>query len=390
MIDRMQQGRVPPKPHIVHEVEGQLTYEECFTRQGFEGAYSILYHRAPPTRTVEWKASTRGWKPPVVAPPELLSRRHFLGPKLPAGGTMLDARVPIFTSADVTILLARPTESDDVYLANGDGDELHFIHEGRGRLDTMFGVLPFQAGDYVHLPRSTIHRWHWDAPGLVFTTEGHGFVDVPRNFRNPSGQLRMDAPYSHRDFGRPEWPENGLDRAMQDGPRTVVAKKHGRFTEYTLAHNPLDIVGWDGFVWPFTFAIEKYQPKTGLVHLPPTIHGTFAGNGFLVCSFVPRLTDTHEQAIPCPYPHSSVDCDEVIFYVRGNFTSRKGVGPGSLSFHPSGVVHGPHPGSYEASIGSKRTDEMAVMLDTYMPLQITTAALALEDRNYMASWNPPG
>lgn len=388
MIDRMQLGLVPEKPHLVHEVDGKLTYEECFTRQGFEGSYSVLYHRAPPTRATGWKASQRGWKAPEGAPDEVLSRRHFVAPRLAAGGRMLDARTPVLFNVDLTLLVARPDADDDVYFSNGDGDELHFVHEGRGHLDTMFGRLPFVAGDYVHLPRSTLHRWHWDAPGLVLTTEGHGFIDVPRNFRHESGQLKMDAPYSHRDFGRPEWFDGGPAQAWADGPRTVVVKKGGRFHEYEMAHHPLDVVGWDGFVWPFTFGIEKYQPKTGLVHLPPTIHTTFAGNRFVVCSFVPRVTDTHARAIPCPYPHSSVDCDEVLFYVRGNFTSRKGVGPGSLSFHPAGVVHGPHPGSYEASIGTSRTDELAVMIDTYTPLQVAAQALGVEDPHYMASWKP--
>lgn len=386
MIDRMQAGLVPQKPHIVFEVDGKLAYEECFTRQGFEGAYSILYRRSPPTRVTEWKLSRRGWSAPEQAPLQVLARRHFVAPKLKAGGSMLDARTPVMFNADVTMLVARPDKNDDVYFSNGDADELHFVHEGAGHLETMFGKLPFKAGDYVHLPKGVTHRWIWDKPGFVMTSEGHGFIDVPKEFRNRSGQLRMDAPYSHRDFGRPEWIDGGLDRAFASGPRTMVVKKGGLFHEYEMAHHPLDIVGWDGQVWPFTFAIEKYQPKTGLVHLPPTIHTTFAGRGFVVCSFVPRVTDTHPKAIPCPYPHSSVDCDEVIFYVRGNFTSRKGVGPASLSFHPAGVVHGPHPGSYEASIGTVRTDELAVMLDTFLPLQVTTQALAIEDGGYMASW----
>ena len=311
---------------------------------------------------------------------------------IPSGGgnspSLLDARTPVMFNVDLTLLVARPDTDDDVWFANGDADELHFIHEGAGVVETMFGTLPFTKGDYVHLPRAVQHRWRWHAPGFVFTTEGHGFIDVPKNFKNDYGQLKFDAPYSHRDFGRPEWPEGGLAEAYADGPRTLVVKKNGAFHEYAFAHMPLDIVGWDGFVWPFTFAIEKYQPKTGLVHLPPTIHTTFVGNKFVVCSFVPRVTDTHEKAIPCPYPHSSVDCDELIFYVRGNFTSRKGVGPASLSFHPAGIIHGPHPGSYEKSIGSVRTDELAVMLDTFTPLQVASQALALEDTGYMASWRP--
>jgi len=386
MIDRMQLGRVPEKPHTVFEPDGRLAYEECFTRQGFDGSFSILYHRDHPAFTQEWKLSQHGWAPPEKASAEVLRRRHFVGPSVKAGGTMLDARTPIFFNADATLLVSRPDASDPVYLANGDGDELHFVHEGAGHLDTLFGRLPFKAGDYVFMPRGVIHRWHWSQPGFVFTTEAHGWLDIPQNFRQASGQLRMDAPYSHRDFGRPEWPAEGMDKAYAGGPKTIVVKRAGAFHEYEMAYNPLDIIGWDGYCWPFTFDIEKYQPKTGSVHLAPTIHTTFVGRGFVVCSFVPRVTDTHPRAIPCPYPHSSVDCDEVLFYVRGNFTSRKGVGPGSISFHPAGIVHGPHPGAYEASIGTKDTTELAVMVDTFLPLHITTQAVGVEDPNYMASW----
>jgi homogentisate 1,2-dioxygenase len=323
----------------------------------------------------------------MPAPFDVLSRRHYLTPRLPVGGAMLSARVALFHNSDVTVLVTRPDRSDDAWLANGDGDELHFVHEGAGRVESMFGLLPFKAGDYVYLPRSTIHRWVIDQPSYVLTMEGHSFVDIPKNFRNASGQLRMDAPYSHRDFGRPQWPAEGLDRACANGPRTLVARKNGRSFQYAFSGPVVDVVGWDGVVYPFTFPIEKYQPKTGLVHLPPTIHTTFAGGRFVVCSFVPRLTDTHEEAIPCPYPHSSVDCDEILFYVRGNFTSRRGVGPGSISLHPAGIVHGPQPGAYEASIGSRRTDEMAVMIDTFSPLQATAEAAKIEDPAYMRSWS---
>jgi homogentisate 1,2-dioxygenase len=386
MIDRLQLGLVPEKPHTVHKVDGGLTYEECFTRQGFDGAYSILYHRRHPARAAAWQPSKHGWTQPAAFPEELLRRRHFLTPRLPTGGSMLDQRTPLLFNAELTVLVSRPTVSDTAYFANGDGDELHFIHEGAGTIESGHGVLPFQAGDYVFLPRSTIHRWLIAKPSYVLTMEAHSWIDIPHNFRNPAGQLKMDAPYSHRDFGRPEWPAGGIERAAAQGPRRLVAKKQGRFTEYEQREQILDVVGWDGYVWPFTFPIEKYQPKTGLVHLPPTIHTTFTGGRFVVCSFVPRLTDTHPQAIPCPYPHSSVDCDEILFYVRGNFTSRRGVGPGSISLHPSGVIHGPHPGAYEASIGTHRTDELAVMVDTFSPLEATAAAAGIEDPDYMKSW----
>lgn len=389
MIDRMQSGLVPAKPHTVFkDASGQVLYEHCFTRQGFEGAYSILYHQHHPSRQTAWRASTRGWPKAEAAHPDVLTRRHYVSPRVKAGGCMLDARQPILFNTDLTVLVARPTEDDDLFFSNADADELHFIHEGAGIVETIHGLLPFTSGDYVMLPRGVLHRWTWTSPGFVFSTHGNGFIDIPSNFRNQYGQLKMDAPYSHRDFGRPQWPAEGLAERMKDAPRTIVVKRGGAFHEYDSEHSPLDIIGWDGYVWPYTFAIEKYQPKTGLVHLPPTIHTTFVGNKFVVCSFVPRVTDFHPEALPCPYPHSSVDCDEAIFYVRGNFTSRKGVGPGSVSLHPAGVVHGPHPGAYEASIGTKRTDELAVMLDTFSPLIPTVQAVGIEDTEYMASWKP--
>ena len=208
---------------------------------------------------------------------------------------------------------------------------------------------------------------------------------MPPAYRNPVGQLRMDAPYSHRDFVRPVGPIATPDR-VPEGPRDLIVKKKGAFTRYALTTPAMDVVGWDGFVYPLAFPIGKFQPKTGMVHLPPTVHATFEGRGLLVCSFVPRLLDTHPQAIPCPYPHSSVDCDEVILYLRGNFTSRRGVGPGAISLHPAGVAHGPHPGAYEGSVGATRTDELAVMCDTFEPLVPTAQAATIEDLGYHDTW----
>jgi homogentisate 1,2-dioxygenase len=221
----------------------------------------------------------------------------------------------------------------------------------------------------------------------MFGMEAHGAIFIPKNFRNPLGQLRLDAPYTHRDFVRPTGPIAEEDR-LPDGPSVLYVKKLGQHTQFNAIHPIMDVLGWEGFVYPFVFPIEKYQAKTGLIHLPPTIHATFEGDGFLVCSFVPRVVDFHPNAIPCPYPHSSVDCDEVILYLRGNFTSRRGVGPGSISLHPAGIPHGPHPGAYEASIGSQRTDELAVMVDTYLPLNWTDYGEAIEQTGYHESWGP--
>jgi homogentisate 1,2-dioxygenase len=388
MIDRAWAGLLPPKPHtVLRDAKGELFFEEMHTRHGFSGAFTYLYHRFPVTAHREVEPSQRGWPAPVLDERALhpLRRRLYDSGKIPAGGQLLDARTPILFNKDVTILVARPTESDDAYFANGDGDELWFVHEGAARLESPCGWLDVKEGDYVWVPRSMIHRWHVVRPMRALCFEAHGGVMIPADFRNPVGQLKMDAPYTHRDFVRPEGPISTPEK-IQDGPRELVAKKVGRFTRYALERPAMDVVGWDGFVYPWAFAIEKFQPKTGLVHLPPTIHGTFAGPGFLVCSFVPRVTDTHPEAIPCPYPHSSVDCDEVILYLRGNFTSRRGVGPGAISLHPAGIAHGPHPGAYEASIGSKRTDEMAVMCDTLEVLKPTAQAANIETVDYHDSW----
>lgn len=389
MIERRHAGLLPPKPHTAfRDDSGQLFYEEMFTRGGFDGPFSYFYHRHPTTPALEVGETHRGFPAAVLeaGAGHPLKRRLYDSNKVEAKGQALDRRVPVLANKDVTVYLVHAAESDDAYLANGDGDELWFIQAGSARVESPCGWLDVREGDYVWIPRSLIHRWHLVGGALrAMVFEAHGGVMVPRDFRNPVGQLRMDAPYTHRDFVAPAGPI-ATPSEVQDGPRELFVKKRGRWTRYALERPPMDVVGWDGFVYPWAFAIEKYQPKTGLVHLPPTIHSTFAGPGFLVCSFVPRVVDFHPQAIPCPYPHSSPDCDEIILYLRGNFTSRKGVGPGCISLHPAGVAHGPHPGAYEKSIGTTRTDELAVMMDTFDPLLPTAQAQNLESAGYHDSW----
>jgi homogentisate 1,2-dioxygenase len=388
VIDRQSAGLLPDKPHtVLRTADGRFLHEEMFTRDGFSGPFSYFYHRFPVTPHTGVSLSNRGWAPPHPDPEaqKPLRRRLYRSERVPAGGMLVDRRVPILFNDDVTVLLARPDVTDDVYFANGDGDELWFLHEGRGRLESPCGWLRVESGDYVWIPRSMVHRWHVEAPMRLLAFEAHGSVGIPATYRNAVGQLRMDAPYTHRDFVRPLGPIATPEK-VQEGPRELLVKKHGAFTRYVLESPAMDVVGWDGFVYPLSFAIEKFQPKTGSVHLPPTVHATFEGKGFLVCSFVPRILDYHPQAIPCPYPHSSVDCDEIILYLRGQFTSRRGVGPGAISLHPAGVVHGPHPGAYEASIGTTRTDELAVMCDTFAPLVPTAQAANIEEAGYHESW----
>jgi homogentisate 1,2-dioxygenase len=380
---RVQRGDVPRKHHIAfRDGEGRLRHEECLTRAGFDGPYTIAYHQNRPH--VQHAAAARhGWRVPAPAPPRALAKRHYRTQDLePPGGGAVDSRVPLLFNGDVVVGLLGPTAADPVYVANGDGDDLLYVMEGGGSLRSPLGDLRFEKDDYVHVPRGLLHRFLPD-PGRQrwLSLECLGGVGLLAQWRNETGQLRMDAPYCERDFRLPEF-----KGPMDEGLREQVVKRNGAFHGLRHDASPLDVVGWDGAVYPVAFPILNFQPRAGLVHLPPTWHGTFAARGALVCSFVPRVVDFHPEAIPCPYPHASVDVDEILFYVRGQFTSRRGVGPGSISHHPAGVMHGPHPGAYESSIGTRTTDELAVMLDCYQPLSATPAALAIEDPDYQESF----
>jgi len=387
MLDRMTLGEIPPKPHIAfRDGEGRVRFEHCFTRRGFDTGYTILYHRRPPTAETAVALRSEGGGVdalrPREAPPLPLARRHLLTNDVAPGPDLPRARTPLLFNADTTLSIARPTGNTDDLFTNGDGDELFFIFRGSGTLETPFGPLGFQEGDYVWIPCGAPYRVRFDgADNHLLIIEGRSEIGIPAYYRNDVGQLKLDAPYSHRDFRRPTaLPE------PDEGPATLIVKRGDALSRVTLSHTPFDAVGWDGTVYPVAFSIHDFQPKAGLVHLPPPVHTTFMGTGFVVCSFVPRLLDFHPEAIPCPYAHSSVHADEVLFYVNGDFTSRRGIGPGSISVHPSGIPHGPHPGAYERSIGAKRTEELAVMLDTFRPLKFTTAARGVEDPNYPTSW----
>ena len=382
---------MPAKPHTaLRDDTGHLRYEECLTRDGFDGPYTILYHQHRP-HTQEVVPVEHGWRLPAGAlgsggapasPP--LVRRHYRSQDLGrrGGGPPVDARLPLLFNPDVTISVMFPELADPVYFSNGDADDLYFIFAGGGTLRTPLGDLAFQASDYVFVPRGLPHRFLLEpGPQYWLSIECTAGFGLPRQWRNEVGQLRMDAPYSHRDFRRPDF-----RGPFEEGLRDLLVKRHSAFHGFRYQYSPLDVVGWDGTVYPWAFPIMRFQPRVGQVHLPPTVHGTFAARGALICSFVPRPLDFHPDAIPCPYPHGSVSCDEIIFYCRGNFTSRRGVGPGSISHHPAGILHGPHPGAYEESIGARATDELAVMLDTYAPLRATEAAGVVEDRAYHDSF----
>jgi homogentisate 1,2-dioxygenase len=388
MIHYHSLGRKPPKPHTAFYEDGRLLMEHCHTREGFEGPFSILYYRVPPTdeNAVE-RIALPGFCPfePVADQP--LHRRHLKTGELAARGDFLDARRVLLFNPDVHVGMITPTEKSPRFFSNGDGDELFFAYRGDGRFETLFGVLPFRERDYILVPRSTPYRIHWDAEAprfLVF--EGRGFIDIPREWRNRHGQITMYAPYTHRDFRIPQALLRHDPALHGAAPFRLIVKRADTLTTHLFQHFPFEVVGWDGNVYPVAFNIHDYQPKTGLIHLPPTIHLTFAGNNFVVCSFVPRKVDYAEGAIPCPYGHASVHMDEILFYVDGNFTSRRGIAPGSISLHPMGIPHGPHPGTYEKSIGTDRTTELAVMCDTYKELRLTTTAREIEDQDYHLTW----
>jgi len=387
MLERLSQGRIAEAPHTqLRSASGRLLYEHCITRQGFEGPYTIAYHERRPHE------GQPGSEAPVALlaadrMPERLLRRHY---QCPTSSLPLEAlprhRGLLLQNEDVALSLAMPTHSDAAYFANADGDELYFVHSGGGVLRTLLGDVGYAAGDYLYLPRGLLHRFILDAtePQHWLVLELSGGLDLPGGYRNAVGQIRMDAPYSHRDFRHP-----ALAVPQDEGIRDLWLKARGTLQKFELSRSPLDVVGWDGTLYPFALSSHSLKPKVGKVHLPPPAHATFQAPGVLLCSFVPRPLDFHEQAVPCPYPHSSVDVDEVLFYSRGSFTSRQGVGPGSISHHPAGITHGPHPGAYEGSLGAKATDELAVMLDCTRPLRRSALCESLEDPDYHGSFVEP-
>ncbi|HWP08019.1 MAG TPA: homogentisate 1,2-dioxygenase [Polyangiaceae bacterium] len=383
MLDRRSVGEVPEKPHLrARSQAGAPLYEECITRAGFDGAFSMLYRLHRPHEADPSSIAGSFGAPELVSERPLL-RRHYRCLALPAGATSAEARTPLLVNRDVSVGFLRPTEPDRAYFVNADGDELFFVHEGSGVLRSAFGDLPYQTGDYLGIPKGILHRFvpNSGAPHALLWLEFAGSLGVPAHYRNPIGQLRMDAPYTHRDFRTPT-----AVAPIDEGLRALTVKRRGAWHGYTLAHSPIDAVGWDGAVYPFVFPIRCFSPRVGEVHLPPPVHATFQAAGALVCSFVPRPLDFHPQANPVPFPHSSVDVDEVLFYANDAFTSRRGIGAGSLSHHPAGIPHGPHPGAYENETPETRTREIAVMLDCSAPLDATRAAASIEDAGYHASF----
>jgi homogentisate 1,2-dioxygenase len=374
-------GEIPHKRHTqFRQPDGTLYKEEVFGTKGFSGIQSILYHVFPPTavRRVEGPVPVEY----VAEEPGPLRHRHFWTTRLTASGDPIAARQYLLGNEDVLIGTCVATDSMADFYKNGECDELLFIHEGRGTLQSMFGEIAFGPGDYLVIPVGTIYRLVLDEPVRYLLIESPSQIEVPRRYRNEYGQFLEHSPFCERDLRPPTY----VPPVVEQGDFPIRVKVRGAITTVVLAHHPFDVVGWDGYVYPYAFNIEDFEPITGRIHLPPPVHQTFAGHNFVVCSFVPRLFDYHPEAIPVPYNHSNVDSDEVLYYVRGNFMSRRGVEVGSITLHPSGIPHGPHPGTVEASLGKDRTEELAVMVDTFRPLKVLKPALAVEDPNYMYSW----
>ncbi len=385
-------GKLPRKRHTVFRSEAGLLYsEQLMGNEGFTGPASLLYHVRPPTtiksvKRVQDICYERD-------PDHTLKHRHFRTARLPEGGSPTLDRVPLLFNQDVAMLFARPDKNDEHWYRNSMGDEVVYVGEGSGVLETQFGDLPYQQGDYLVIHRHILHRFRMnqEAHRLVIF-ESKGYIRTPRRYRNEHGQLVEGAPYSERDIRIPR----ELRTHDQVGDFQILVKQYEGLTELILDHHPCDVVGWDGFFYPWAFNINDFEPIVGRIHQPPPVHQTFQGDGFVICSFCPRPFDFDPNAVPAPYNHSNVDSDEVLYYASSEFMSRKGIEYGSITLHPDGIPHGPHPGRAEASIGAKETKELAVMMDTFRPLHVAKQALPVEDGNYFRSWieagtgfNPP-
>jgi homogentisate 1,2-dioxygenase len=387
MASYMRLGSIPRKRHIAHRREGGyrgegIYYEEVVTTAGFGRAYSICYHLRPPTRVRKIEAAGNVSVETVAEP--VLRHHHVRTKNLKPAGDVITGRVPLFVNDDVIMSRCRPAQAQAELYRNGAADEVIFVHQGKGILHSMFGLLPFKPFDYIVIPHCTTYRVEFESgvqPDLL-VFEARGNIVVPARYLNPDGQIRLGAPYSERDFHGPR----EIATVDREQDTTILIKDESRLTRYTLADHPFDVVGWDGMVYPFTFSADDFEPITGTVHQPPPVHQTFDAPGFVICTFAPRMLDTHPDAIKVPYAHSNVQADEVLYYVRGHFGSRRGVDESSLTLHPRGIPHGPHPGTIVNSRSMTRTDELAVMMDTIKPLALTRQALEMDDPQYPYSW----
>ncbi len=376
-------GSIPNKRHTVfRQPDGSLYHEQLFGTIGFDGMSSLLYHIQPPTIVREIKGTTN--VAPEIGLEKNMTMRSLIGFNVPPQDDFLDSRVPVLVNSDCYIELASPRHSmTDYFYKNADADEIIFVHKGEGTLKTQLGNIDFSYGDYLVIPRGMIYQMHFnDTDNRLFLVQSFSPVYTPKRYRNWFGQLLEHSPYCERDIR----PPHTLESIDATGEFLVRIKKQDVMYDYVYANHPFNVVGWDGYNFPYAFSIHEFEPITGRVHQPPPVHQTFETGGFVMCSFVPRLYDYHPDSIPAPYNHSNIDSDEVIYYVDGDFMSRNNIAKGQITLHPAGIPHGPHPGAYERSIGKKETQELAVMVDTFKPLKLTKRALDLQDPEYHKSW----
>ena len=377
-------GKIPRKRHTqFRKPDGALYSEQLFSTEGFSSNSSLLYHTHPPTQIV--KAEEPVNVAPVAATPNILKHRSFQGFKVAPNADYLKSRKTVLFNNDVQLTLAAPTRglTDNIFYKNADTDEVLFIHEGKGTLKTQYGLIPFEYGDYVVIPRGTIYQVEFENENnRLFIIESFSPITFPKRYLSKYGQLLENSPFCERDLRKPE----NLQTIDQKGEYLIQVKKKGFLYPIWYGHHPFDVIGWDGCEYPYALSIHDFEPITGRVHQPPPVHQTFDAHNFVVCSFVPRLFDYHPLSIPAPYNHSNIDSDEVLYYVDGDFMSRKHVERGMITLHPAGIPHGPHPGTVEKSIGAKETKELAVMVDTFHPLILTKDAIDIEDDSYVYSW----
>ena len=376
-------GEIPHKRHIqFRKPNGDLYYEQLFGTIGFDGMSSNLYHVHRPTQVKEIREQYS--VAPKVAKANNIQSYRFRGFQVPQINDYLESRKVVLTNSDCNIILAAPKESTKTYFyKNSDADELIFVHKGSGKLRTLLGNLDFKYGDYLLVPRGIIYQIDFDTEdNRLFIVESYRPIYTPKRYRNWFGQLLEHSPFCERDLRRPE----ELETHDEEGDFVIKVKKQNEIIEMVYATHPFDVVGYDGYNFPYAFSIHDFEPITGRVHQPPPVHQTFETDAFVICSFVPRLYDYHPQAIPAPYNHSNIDSDEVLYYVDGDFMSRNDIDAGHISLHPAGIPHGPHPGAAERSIGETVTEELAVMVDTFKPLMVTEEAMKIADESYYQSW----
>ncbi len=377
-------GQIPPKRHTqFRQPDGSLYHEELVSSYGFSGVYSNLYHRVQPTKIS--KVLEAEPCPLHIEYDYHLKQTHLKTSGLQhTGNDFLQARLPLLANHDCVLSVLYTDKLEmPYYYKNGEADEVMYIHDGEGTLLSQFGKLEVRQGDYVVIPRTTIYRFESNSKNLrILIVESFSPIETVKRYRNEAGQLLEHSPYCERDIRTP----SEIVLEDQPGKYLVKVKKQGHYHQFQYEFSPFDVVGWDGYLFPYCLSIHDFEPITGRIHQPPPVHQTFQAKGFVICSFVPRLFDYHPLSIPAPYNHSNIDSDEVLYYAEGNFMSRKGIERGAFTLHPGGLPHGPHPGTVEASIGAKETHELAVMVDTFKPLYLTREALAFVDEKYPYSW----